>query len=57
MSFCTFKKTRDNSSNLKLCDQCKLCYHFQCLDPPIKANPKTRGYLWFCTECDESVSD
>ena len=23
----------------------------------LQANPKTRGYLWFCTECDESVSD
>ena len=22
----------------------------------LQANPKTRGYLWFCTECDESVS-
>ena len=23
----------------------------------LQANPKTRGYLWFCTECDESVSE
>ena len=23
----------------------------------LQGNPKTRGYLWFCTECDESVSD
>ena len=22
----------------------------------LQANPKTRGYLWFCTECDESVT-
>ena len=25
------------------CDQCKLCYHFQCLDPPIKVSPVLKG--------------
>ena len=25
------------------CDQCKLCYHFQCLDPPIKVSSVLKG--------------
>ncbi|CAH3182295.1 unnamed protein product [Porites lobata] len=54
---CCVCKQSGTNSNLVRCDQCKLCYHFQCLDPPIKANPKTRGYLWFCTECDESEEE
>ncbi|KAI1283824.1 PHD finger protein 14 [Halotydeus destructor] len=34
------------------CDECKLFYHFGCLDPPVKKSPKQRGYNWFCQDCD-----
>ncbi|EDO43792.1 predicted protein, partial [Nematostella vectensis] len=44
-----------DNTTLVRCDNCKLCYHFGCLDPPVKSNPKKRGYMWYCTECDESV--
>lgn len=54
---CSVCKQSGTNANLVRCDSCKQCYHFQCLDPPIKANPKTRGYQWFCTECDESEDE
>ena len=38
------------------CDECKKCYHFTCLDPPVKKSPKRRGYSWHCADCDPSVS-
>ncbi|XP_064595192.1 PHD finger protein 14-like [Liolophura sinensis] len=39
-------------SNLVRCDECQLCYHFHCLDPPLKKTPKQRGYTWHCEACD-----
>lgn len=38
------------------CDECMLCYHFGCLDPPMKKTPKQRGYSWHCEACDPSNS-
>uniref|UniRef100_A0AAZ3SE74 PHD finger protein 14 n=1 Tax=Oncorhynchus tshawytscha TaxID=74940 RepID=A0AAZ3SE74_ONCTS len=38
------------------CDECCLCYHFGCLDPPLKKSPKQTGYGWICQECDTSSS-
>ncbi|XP_072269525.1 PHD finger protein 14 [Pyxicephalus adspersus] len=49
------KGTGDNE-NLVRCDECKLCYHFGCLDPPLKKSPKQTGYGWICQECDSSSS-
>uniref|UniRef100_A0A673M797 PHD finger protein 14 n=1 Tax=Sinocyclocheilus rhinocerous TaxID=307959 RepID=A0A673M797_9TELE len=40
----------------RLCDECRLCYHFGCLDPPLKKSPKQTGYGWICQECDISSS-
>uniref|UniRef100_A0A671S118 PHD finger protein 14 n=1 Tax=Sinocyclocheilus anshuiensis TaxID=1608454 RepID=A0A671S118_9TELE len=40
----------------RLCDECRLCYHFGCLDPPLKKSPKQTGYGWICQECDTSSS-
>uniref|UniRef100_A0A8C1Z8N6 PHD finger protein 14 n=1 Tax=Cyprinus carpio TaxID=7962 RepID=A0A8C1Z8N6_CYPCA len=34
----------------RLCDECQLCYHFGCLDPPLKKSPKQTGYGWICQE-------
>ncbi|CDQ88419.1 unnamed protein product [Oncorhynchus mykiss] len=39
-----------------VCDECCLCYHFGCLDPPLKKSPKQTGYGWICQECDTSSS-
>ncbi|KAJ8036545.1 PHD finger protein 14 [Holothuria leucospilota] len=47
----------DLSGTLKTlvsCDECEKCYHFGCLDPPYKKNPKVRGYGWYCPECISS---
>ncbi|XP_020617056.1 PHD finger protein 14-like [Orbicella faveolata] len=54
---CTTCKQSGTNANLVRCDNCKLCYHFHCLDPPVKANPKTRGYQWVCKDCDESEGE
>ncbi|TRY94426.1 hypothetical protein DNTS_011352 [Danionella cerebrum] len=43
-------------SRLPMCDECRLCYHFGCLDPPLKKSPKQAGYGWICQECDSSSS-
>ncbi|XP_031369437.1 PHD finger protein 14 isoform X4 [Apis dorsata] len=45
------------SQNLVMCDECKKCYHFTCLDPPVKKSPKRRGYSWHCADCDPSASE
>ncbi|XP_060068807.1 PHD finger protein 14-like [Ylistrum balloti] len=39
-------------TNTVSCDECKLSYHFGCLDPPAKKSPKQRGYSWHCEACD-----
>ncbi|XP_063308488.1 PHD finger protein 14 isoform X1 [Pelobates fuscus] len=49
------KGTGDNE-NLVRCDECRLCYHFGCLDPPLKKSPKQTGYGWICQECDSTSS-
>ncbi|CAG0922574.1 unnamed protein product [Notodromas monacha] len=36
------------------CDECKRCFHFQCLDPPVLKSPKVRGYSWHCEDCDNA---
>ncbi|XP_039768758.1 PHD finger protein 14 [Ornithorhynchus anatinus] len=51
----TCKGTGDNE-NLVRCDECRLCYHFGCLEPPLKKSPKQTGYGWICQECDSSSS-
>nr|KAF7397087.1 hypothetical protein H0235_016624 [Vespula pensylvanica] len=53
---CNVCDTPGTSQNLVMCDECKKCYHFTCLDPPVKKSPKRRGYSWHCADCDPSVS-
>ncbi|XP_028394581.1 PHD finger protein 14-like [Dendronephthya gigantea] len=52
----TCGKAGDNS-NLVRCDECKNCFHFGCLDPPTKTNPKPKGYSWYCTDCDDTPEE
>lgn len=40
------------AANTVRCDECRLSYHFGCLDPPMKKTPKQRGYSWHCEACD-----
>ncbi|VDI79928.1 Hypothetical predicted protein [Mytilus galloprovincialis] len=40
------------ASDTVRCDECRLSYHFGCLDPPMKKTPKQRGYSWHCEACD-----
>ncbi|XP_056597507.1 PHD finger protein 14 isoform X2 [Triplophysa dalaica] len=53
---CTTCKGPGDNENLVRCDECLLCYHFGCLDPPLKKSPKQTGYGWICEECDTSSS-
>uniref|UniRef100_A0A8C9X637 PHD finger protein 14 n=1 Tax=Sander lucioperca TaxID=283035 RepID=A0A8C9X637_SANLU len=53
---CTTCKGSGDNENLVRCDECRLCYHFGCLDPPLKKSPKQTGYGWICQECDTSSS-
>lgn len=53
---CAACKGIGDNENLVRCDECKLCYHFGCLDPPLKKSPKQTGYGWICQECDSSSS-
>uniref|UniRef100_A0A8C2HD11 PHD finger protein 14 n=1 Tax=Cyprinus carpio TaxID=7962 RepID=A0A8C2HD11_CYPCA len=53
---CTTCKGSGDNENLVRCDECQLCYHFGCLDPPLKKSPKQTGYGWICQECDTSSS-
>ena len=46
-----------SNENLVRCDECKKCYHFWCLNPPVKKSPKVAGYSWHCNECDPSEVD
>ncbi|XP_046982478.1 PHD finger protein 14 isoform X2 [Schistocerca americana] len=41
-----------SNQNLVRCDECLKCFHFTCLDPPVKKSPKRRGYSWHCADCD-----
>ena len=52
-------KCEDSGSNTSLvrCDECKRCFHFACLIPPLKKSPKVPGYGWHCNECDPSDQD
>ncbi|KAJ8667179.1 hypothetical protein QAD02_008841 [Eretmocerus hayati] len=56
VSQCIVCSTLGTLQNLVMCDECKKCYHFACLDPPVKKSPKRRGYSWHCADCDPSVS-
>ncbi|KAG8443082.1 hypothetical protein GDO86_011776 [Hymenochirus boettgeri] len=53
---CASCKGIGDNENLVRCDECRLCYHFGCLDPPLKKSPKQTGYGWICQECDSSSS-
>ncbi|XP_067111801.1 PHD finger protein 14 isoform X2 [Osmerus mordax] len=53
---CTTCQGPGDNDNLVRCDECRLCYHFGCLDPPLKKSPKQTGYGWICQECDTSSS-
>ncbi|CAO1433424.1 unnamed protein product [Diamesa serratosioi] len=49
---CDVCQMSGTNQNLVKCDDCQKCYHFHCLDPPLKKNPKKRGYMWHCSDCD-----
>jgi len=45
------------NGDLVRCDECKRCYHFSCLIPPVRKSPKVAGYSWHCVDCDPSDRD
>ncbi|XP_053973736.1 PHD finger protein 14 isoform X1 [Hylaeus volcanicus] len=57
LTHCNVCDMPGTSQNLVMCDECKKCYHFTCLDPPVKKSPKRRGYSWHCADCDPSASE
>ena len=46
-----------SNANLVRCDECRKCYHFDCLVPPVKKSPKVAGWSWHCIDCDPSDVD
>ncbi|KAF5303425.1 hypothetical protein FQA39_LY09969 [Lamprigera yunnana] len=54
---CDVCSMEGNSTNVVSCDDCQKCYHFTCLDPPLKKSPKKRGYSWHCADCDPTASE
>ncbi|XP_074114675.1 PHD finger protein 14 [Cotesia typhae] len=57
ITHCTVCGSTGTSQNIVMCDECKKCYHFTCLEPPVKKSPKRRGYSWHCADCDPSASE
>ncbi|XP_078581777.1 PHD finger protein 14-like [Branchiostoma floridae x Branchiostoma japonicum] len=53
---CVCWQTGDNACLVR-CDDCQLCFHFACLDPPLTRSPKCFGYGWVCQNCDVSEED
>ncbi|ELU07972.1 hypothetical protein CAPTEDRAFT_225801 [Capitella teleta] len=53
---CVCNESGDNGCLVR-CDECSLCFHFRCLDPPCKKSPKVRGYGWVCSVCRSSEED
>ncbi|VDK56883.1 unnamed protein product [Anisakis simplex] len=48
------KGSEDASSSLLKCDFCPLCYHLDCLNPPLTVPPKDR---WMCPAHVEHFTD
>ncbi|KAF4531881.1 hypothetical protein B566_EDAN000910 [Ephemera danica] len=57
MTQCDTCQTPGTNQNLVRCDECRKCFHFHCLEPPVKKSPKRRGYSWHCADCDPTDSD
>ncbi|XP_019614399.1 PREDICTED: PHD finger protein 14-like [Branchiostoma belcheri] len=53
---CVCWQTGDNACLVR-CDDCQLCFHFACLDPPLTRSPKCFGYGWVCQNCDISEDE
>ena len=54
---CDVCSSEGTNGNLVRCDECRKCFHFWCLVPPVKKSPKVAGYGWQCTECSPSDVD
>ncbi|XP_023721232.1 PHD finger protein 14 isoform X2 [Cryptotermes secundus] len=57
MTKCDVCSAPGSNENLVRCDECMKCFHFTCLDPPVKKTPKRRGYSWHCADCDPTETD
>ncbi|XP_063216881.1 PHD finger protein 14 isoform X2 [Bacillus rossius redtenbacheri] len=57
MTKCDVCGDQGTNQNLVRCDECMKCFHFTCLDPPVKKSPKMRGYSWHCADCDPTETD
>ncbi|KAG8238985.1 hypothetical protein J437_LFUL005042 [Ladona fulva] len=57
MTHCDVCFRPGSNVNLVRCDECLKCFHFTCLDPPLKKSPKHRGYSWHCADCDPTDTD
>lgn len=57
MTHCDVCGQPGTNQNLVRCDECLKCFHFTCLDPPVKKSPKRRGYSWHCADCDPTETD
>ncbi len=56
-TWCDACSSEGANANLVRCDECRRCFHFWCLQPPVKKSPKVAGYGWQCTDCSPSEVD
>jgi len=54
---CDVCQGEGTNANLVRCDECLKCYHFGCLNPPVKKTPKVSGWAWSCSDCAPSDED
>ena len=55
---CGICNRSNDQHSLAFCDNCKLYYHFQCLDPPLTRMPKkSRFGVWQCSECSQKQDE
>lgn len=55
---CGICNRSNDQHSLAFCDNCKLYYHFQCLDPPLTRMPKkSRFGIWQCSECSQKQDE
>jgi len=54
---CDVCQGEGTNANLVRCDECLRCYHFGCLNPPVKKTPKVSGWAWSCSDCVPSDED
>ncbi|XP_039261163.2 uncharacterized protein LOC120337463 [Styela clava] len=49
--YCDVCNKCDDEVHIVSCETCKKHYHWECCDPPLKANPVKKWMAWECSNC------